>query len=252
MKNHVTLLVDGDILAYKAAAIHQETIDFGGDEPTIVTHLSEAKTFIDDTLLEYVERLHADDYLVCLSDDFENYRKTILDSYKEHRKDTPKPVLLGRLKTHLRDHHPYKAVDLLEADDVMGILATHPKLIGGKKIIVSQDKDLLTIPGWLWNPDKHRRPIKVTKADADAYHRYQTLIGDPTDNYKGCPGIGPVKATKLLLEDDSWETVVAAYEAAGLTEEDALVQARCARILRYVDFNFKTKEPRLWTPTERS
>ena len=29
---------------------------------------------------------------------------------------------------------------------------------------------------------------------------------------------------------------------------DALVQARVARILRNTDFNFKTKEPTLWTP----
>jgi DNA polymerase-1 len=42
--------------------------------------------------------------------------------------------------------------------------------------------------------------------------------------------------------------VVAAYEKAGLTEEDAIVQARVARILRYEEFNQKKEEVLLWNP----
>jgi DNA polymerase-1 len=42
--------------------------------------------------------------------------------------------------------------------------------------------------------------------------------------------------------------VVAAFESKGLTEEDALVQARVARICRASDYDFKTKEVKLWNP----
>jgi DNA polymerase-1 len=73
--------------------------------------------------------------------------------------------------------------------------------------------------------------------------------------------VGKVKAEKLLtvtnipdmplaeLREMRWAAVVAAYEKAGLTEQDALTQARLARILRYSDWDNEKKEPILWTPT---
>ena len=74
----------------------------------------------------------------------------------------------------------------------------------------------------------------------------QTLIGDIADGYKGCPGIGAVKAKKLLDEAPVWATVKDAYEKAGLTEEDALQQARMARILRSSDY--PDGQVKLWSP----
>ena len=44
--------------------------------------------------------------------------------------------------------------------------------------------------------------------------------------------------------------MVAAYEKAGMTEEEALVQARVARILRNAEYTRKTGEVILWTPKE--
>jgi len=41
---------------------------------------------------------------------------------------------------------------------------------------------------------------------------------------------------------------VAAFESRGLTEEDALIQARVARILRADDYDFKESQPILWSP----
>tara|TARA_R100000700_G_C3130555_1_gene115965 strand:- start:592 stop:885 length:294 start_codon:yes stop_codon:yes gene_type:complete len=89
----------------------------------------------------------------------------------------------------------------------------------------------------------------VTETLANYMHLYQTLVGDATDNYKGCPGVGPKKATEIL-EEPTWDSVVKAFEKAGLTEEDALVQARVARILRADDYNFHKEEVILWQPTK--
>lgn len=88
---------------------------------------------------------------------------------------------------------------------------------------------------------------KTTQAEADYQFLYQTLVGDATDNYKGCPKIGEVGAKRILDKDCSWDAVVAAYEKAGLSEEEALTQARVARILRYEDVG-KDFKPILWTP----
>jgi DNA polymerase-1 len=47
---------------------------------------------------------------------------------------------------------------------------------------------------------------------------------------------------------DFWSVVVSHFNAAGLSEQDALQQARVARILRASDYDFKNKKPILWTP----
>ena len=88
----------------------------------------------------------------------------------------------------------------------------------------------------------------ITEKEADYWHFFQTLTGDTIDGYSGCPGIGAVNAKRILDEDPSWESVVKTFNKKGFTEEDALVQARCARILRASDYNFDTEEVILWTP----
>ena len=89
--------------------------------------------------------------------------------------------------------------------------------------------------------------VEVDKEEADFNFLYQTLVGDSTDNYKGCPTVGAKKAEKLLLDKGAtWNTVVDAYASQGLGEEVAIENARLARILRDGEYNFKTKEVTLW------
>jgi len=45
-----------------------------------------------------------------------------------------------------------------------------------------------------------------------------------------------------------WAGVCRAYGAKGLTETDAVIQARMARVLRAEDWDFQKKAPRLWCP----
>ena len=81
---------------------------------------------------------------------------------------------------------------------------------------------------------------------------YQTLVGDMTDGFAGCPSIGGVKASRILANKkdlpEMWEAVVKEYEKQGLDENYALTQARLARILRASDWDSKKKKPILWRP----
>ena len=130
----------------------------------------------------------------------------------------------------------------LEADDAMGIYAT--KLTGN--IIVSPDKDMRQIPGKLYNLED---TTTITPDEGARWHLIQTLAGDQTDGYSGVPGIGVKRAETLFNKEGySWATVVKAFEDKGLTEEDALLNARLARILTVEDYDSKQKEPKLWTP----
>jgi DNA polymerase-1 len=149
----------------------------------------------------------------------------------------------------------------LEADDVLGILATAQKFAQYERILVSEDKDFRTIPGLLLNDGKARKRITddpsltledciemVTEAEADRHHLFQTLTGDTSDGYPGCPKAGPVTANKILDADCSWAAVVAAYEKQGLSEEVALTNARVARICRASDYDFRRGKVILWNP----
>lgn len=189
-----------------------------------------------------------------------NFRKTLYPDYKGKRGN--KPVLLAHVKEHIRSAYDTKIKEGIEADDTLGILATHPTLIKGKKVIASIDKDLLQIPGRHFNPDTEQKRM-ISEQMADWFFLMQTLTGDQTDNYPGCPRVGPVKAKAILEQmpdgpidpeishtEWRWSLIVQAYQKRGLTEEDALVQARLARILRHTDYDFKRKEPILWTPSK--
>jgi 5'-3' exonuclease len=248
-----TLLLDADIIAFKLAATSQTSFAFPGCEPSVeVDDWEEVVPRIDAAIADLKDRLHTDKVIVCLScPTVENFRLDVLPTYKGNRAETVRPVLLQPIKDYMGANYPSYRRPRLEADDIMGILSTHPKLVPGKKIIVSEDKDMKTIPGWLFNPAKDFKPRMVTLEEANRFHLYQTIIGDTTDGYTGCPGIGPVKGEWFLSSPElgaSWEAVEAAYWSKGLTWEDALVQARVASICRSCNYDFKKKEVILWTP----
>jgi DNA polymerase-1 len=268
-----TLLIDADILAYQAAASNQTVYDFGDDGTQVVADFKAAQRHAKETLDYWVSALDAKDFIICLSDDVTNYRKRISTTYKSNRSKTERPVHLYDMKDWLAETYHSWTIPTLEADDVMGILSTTPH--SGDRIIVSEDKDMLTIPGLLYRPHEAApRVISVTPEQADRYHLYQTLIGDATDGYPGCPGVGPAK-TAAILDDlmgwepsthvftrgpregqsetrwvakqytTRWDAIVSVYHKAGLKESDALVQARLARILRHDEYNGR---PILWEP----
>lgn len=252
-----TLLIDGDIVAYKAAMACEEAINWGDDLWTLHGDLGQAKAHVDQIIDVWVEQLDADVVMVAITGNT-NFRKDILSSYKENRKDQRKPVVLGALKEYLVKEYGALSVPELEADDVLGVWATGPFKDG---IIVSIDKDFNQIPGFVFNPDKDTAPRFITVDQANYYHLYQTLIGDKTDGYSGCPGVGPVKAEKILMDEkhwdehflycnvsSAWEAVMATYTKAGLGYEEALRQARVARILRYEDYDAMAMKPILWEP----
>lgn len=242
-----TLIIDGDIIAYKASASVERAVNWGEGIWTVHAFEEEGIAAMEAQIKNLIDTLDGGDTIFALSDG-RSFRYDIWPAYKSNRKDTRKPLILPFLKEHLLENYRTYLRPRLEGDDILGILMTSKTIIKGDKIQVSIDKDQRCIPGKFY--DQGRKEFRdISEEEADRFHLYQTLIGDATDGYPGCPGIGPKSAERLLeTEGATWATVVKAYKKAGLTEEDALVQARVARILTNRLFDFEKKQPILWTP----
>lgn len=259
-----TALIDADILAYQAASYAEQPTDWGEGLWTLHAFEADAEAKFVALIDSVVEKVGAEEVILALSDS-SNWRKEVLPTYKSNRAGTRKPMLLKHLRDYAHAHYKVYQRDTLEGDDCLGILATIGITAGSRVIepvVCSLDKDFKTIPGQHYNFGRDEF-FTITEPQADRWHMIQTLTGDATDGYSGCPGVGPVKAEKIIqaaldegtpwaneqqLKEIYWKHVVATFKKAGLSEEEALVQARVARICRASDYDFENRKVILWEP----
>jgi DNA polymerase-1 len=270
-----TLLIDADIIAYQSTAANERKYDWGDGVSSKVSDFEAAKRAASDQIEHLADTLKADALIICLSDDVQNFREQVWPRYKQNRTGTERPEYLYDLKEWFGTEYQTAMRPRLEADDVMGILSTEPH--EGQRIIVSADKDMQTVPGWLFNPNKDKKPRLITPEQAERFMLYQALIGDQTDGYPGCPGCGPKAAEQLLSgfewyrhereitrgkrageievkwsladalhEWTPWSAVLSAYFKAGQTEKDAVTMVNLARILKHSDLDGNRIIP--WVP----
>lgn len=284
MSNRLGLAIDADYLCFQAAAAATRAVEWEDGYITQYGDLNEAKNIFKNSVAALQNRrknwLYAK-AIMCFTDDV-NWRKSVLESYKSNR--SGKPIVYKALKAWIMETYFCYERPGLEGDDIMGILSTKPSLVDCDHVIIcSPDKDFNTIPGeffWMDIKGKDHELKIVTEEEADRWHMLQTLAGDTTDGYGGCPGMGMDTASAFLDEpymvyqeervlksgprkgevelqwkkrpleagESLWGAIVALFNKAGLDEAYALQQARVARILRASDYDFKNKAPILWEP----
>lgn len=242
------VLVDGDILAYTACSSNEISTHWGEGLWTLHVNEDDVKRDILWTLDDVKRNLSVDEFVICLTDK-DNFRKDVLPSYKSNRKETRKPMCLPAIREWLVKEHGAIIWPKLEADDVLGILATKPKREATDNVIVfSRDKDLKSVPCQYTKDGIEVETI--TKQEADYNFLKQSLMGDMTDGYTGIKGVGEVKAKKILGDvsdftlEEGISKVKEAYTKAGYDEHDMLQQINVARILRHGDY--KEGEIKLW------
>ena len=239
------IFVDGDIVLYKACFASEMEIYWGDGDWTLSMNEEQAKTVAREILEDIRLACSAkkSTLRICFSNG-KSFRKEIYPEYKANRKNLRKPLGIKGVRRWLS--HEYKTLqyDYLEADDVIGIHMTKPgKMI---KVAVSIDKDMKTIPGTHYNPDTGES-LEITEAEADYNFYRQILTGHSTDNYPGCPSVGPKTADKILSKydpDDFQNAICETYRKNNV--DNQLQMARLARILRWEDFDFPTKSPLLF------
>lgn len=241
--------LDADILIHRAVSFVEAEFD---GEP--VADVQNALYFYDKLLekwLRDIGKSKISDYVEVITST-KTFRYGLYPDYKANRRDiVPHPALAG-LKARVKERLNVIYEDGIEADDLIGIKVTGSE----PAIAVSADKDFLTLPCTLFIPASHGKEHgewhTITKEEADLKVLRQAMTGDTIDNYKGIPRVGPVKAAEIVKDGmtptQGYHALKAAFATKGFDEEYALTMIRLAHILRDGDFNFETKEVKLWTP----
>ena len=171
-----------------------------------VLDLNEAKEKYLDILQGYLADGWCDD-AVCFAKGVGNWRLDIFDKYKAHRMPDPKRAkerqIVLDLLVWLREEKLAILSDGMEADDLVRRKAIKCMQRNQPYTIVSADKDLDCIEG------NHIRPSRggvlnvyeISPEEADYNYYMQVLVGDPTDNIKSPPKLGPKTAEKILNQN---------------------------------------------------
>ncbi len=240
--------IDADILLHRAVAMTDS--EFDGEA---IGDWKAARAVFDDLLRMWLEHAgKTSDYYLVVSTG-RNFRHGLYPDYKANRKDIIPHPAFAALKDDVLGLQATITEEGIEADDLIGIRVTEdPK----HRIAVSADKDFNTLPIRFMVPPSHGR-VKpewhtLTEDEANVNWLRQAIQGDTVDNYKGIPRAGEVMARKIIPGpapvETLWGQALSAFRLKGFTEDYALTMVRLARILRAGEYNFETKEVRLWTP----
>jgi len=234
------LLIDADYTVYKNCASCESEIDFGNDVIVVTSNFTEAYKAVKRDI-ERITTQYMDPDVYLFFSDSKNFRKKIYPEYKGHR-NRKKPCGYKRVINQLKTQFNVITLPTLEADDAMGIFAT----MWEDTTICSPDKDMRQIPGNLYDLKEN---TFITKPEGLRWHLIQSMAGDQTDGYGGCPGIGIKRAVAIFEKDGyTWDAVVKTFAEKDLSEEIALQNARLAKILTIDDYDFESKTIRHWTP----
>ena len=245
------VLIDGHSLVYRAFFALPSLTDREGRV------VNAAYGFTSMLLLALQE--HPDYVLASFDLGGRTFRHEELEQYKATRRPTP-PELSPQFPL-TRDivrafGIPIYEVQGVEADDVIGTLATQARELGLHSTIVTGDLDALQLVNddvyvltskrgvsetILYTPDRVRQRYGLEPSQTVDL---KGLVGDVSDNIPGIRGIGEKTAIKLIQEYGSVENLVANRQNVTLPKikklldefsEQALLSKRMATIVRNVD-----------------
>lgn len=218
--NKILLIIDGNALIHRA--YHAL--------PGFKTHngtLTNAVYGFASMLLKTIDDFSPTHVCVCFDTPVKTFRKELYVEYQSHRPD---------MEDELSNQFPYVKEFLesagithtekagFEADDVIGTISKHAYEQGFTTYILTGDKDIVQLVDdktFVIAPKKGLTEIQLYTPEtalerfglpANKIPELKGLMGDPSDNYKGVPGIGPKTAATLLTQ---FGTVAHIYEHLG-------------------------------------
>ncbi|OQS45550.1 hypothetical protein B0T49_21390 [Chromobacterium violaceum] len=254
MSKRLRLIYDLDAIAFRVCAGAEKDIYWGDGLWSVFSEEEDIKKGLK-TVLEahknavlkhFTKKQFKEAELVFVLSEGDNWRIKFDPTYKSNRrKETKinrKPVGYQWLIEYCKEIElPIKSEDGLEGDDVAGILATSD-LDEFENVIVALDKDFKTVPCKFIRLTDNSL-FDISPDDAYRNLMMQTLAGDVSDGYPGCPGIGEKKAREIL--EDCKTTSEMEFAAIKEFSKVAFKQLNEGVSLRYFmkeGFEEKTKE----------
>lgn len=206
------LLVDGSSYLYRAFHAIRDLRSSRG-EPTNAVY----------GVLNMLRRLHKDvpaEYSACVFDaKGKTFRDELYPEYKASRPPMPDDlaVQIAPLKEAIiAMGWPLLEVDGVEADDVIGTLASQAEQAGMRVVISTGDKDItqlvtpqVTLVNTMSNEILDVEGVeKKFGVPPQRMIDYLTLVGDAVDNVPGVPKVGPKTAVKWLSQYGSLDEIV--------------------------------------------
>ncbi len=216
-KSKTLVLVDGSSYLYRAFHAMPDLRAVPGDPTSPATGAIRGMI----NMLQALKREVPAGYAACVFDaSGPTFRDALYPEYKAQRAPMP-----DDLRAQIEPIHevvrllgwPVVCVPGVEADDVIGTLASCAARQGLEVIVSSGDKDLsqlvnerITIIDTM--SGKRRDVAGVTSefgVPPSLMVDYQTLVGDAVDNVPGVPKVGPKTAAKWLNEYGSLDALIA-------------------------------------------
>lgn len=206
------LLVDGENLLHRSFHKFANLKASDGKQSGAIFGFFKSLNFL-------VFRFRPTHLVITFDNGHSSFRTELNPEYKSHRKklgidyeslQSQKKVILKILKYLGIDYiYDKKKQYNYEGDDYIAYMKHHFK---EKIIIISSDKDfcqLICKRVKIYNPAKEVLINEKNCKEIMGYSAlecvdYLSLVGDTSDDIKGYPGIGPVKARKFL---DAWKNI---------------------------------------------
>lgn len=202
-----------DLKSVAVAALEAE-----GRDPTELYQTKDPEPWdkVEKTIVKYT-----DDMINDLNNPFDmmilvggggNFRYDIatIQPYKGNRSGNELPYHFNAVKDFVVETYNAKRVYGVEVDDALGILYEDGDLI------ISQDKDLLQIPGKHYNPNSKKESVVSEVEGLRSFYK-QVLTGDASDSIPGLHGVGNSSSfvkeiNKMESEKEMLDLVVRLYK----------------------------------------
>ena len=214
MSRHI-LLIDGTGLIFRA----YYSIKAGMTTPDGVP--VNAVFGVVRLLLKIFRDAHATDSAIVFDAGSKTFRNDMYDGYKANRPAPPedlRPQFGMTIDIAKATGAPVYSMAGFEADDIIATLAADARRQGHNVSVLTSDRDLLQLldpATQLLMPGKlgavHAVDLAGFEAkygfDIERFVDYKALMGDPSDNIPGVPGVGDKTAAKLVAQHGKLENI---------------------------------------------
>ncbi len=224
MKKPLLVLFDGNAIVHRAYHAFQTsrspvrlTVSKTGEVVSAVYGFTQM-------LLKTINDLKPTHYAIAFDKKGPTFRHQLFDQYKAHRPPAPPELIsqLDRVKQMVEAFRiPIFELDGYEADDILGTLSHQASQQDVDTIIVTGDTDTMQLVSpnvKVLYPKAGRSFSDTTLYDESAVNSrygvnpeqiadFKGLVGDPSDNIPGVPGVGEKTAAKLLQQFGTVENI---------------------------------------------